>query len=265
MNRNAISAIIIAKDEEKNIDRCISSLKECTSEIIVIIDSCTKDKTEAIVKRHGVYYEIRDWEGYVKTKVYAISKTSYNWILWIDADEVVTVELAEEINKLNLSASEVIAYSVPRKAFFLGKWIKHSGWYPGRVIRLFNKKNINFAENTVHEHLLIGSSAVKLKNDLEHWTDPSIEHYFHKFNNYTSLAAEELYARQKKANILDIILRPAFIFNKMFFFRLGFLDGMHGFIIAIFSSAYVFTKYCKLWELQNNKIDKNGNRNYSKS
>jgi hypothetical protein len=171
--------------------------------------------------------------------------------LWIDADEVITTELSKELIKFKTLSPNFTAYSIPRKAFFLGRWIKHSGWYPGRVTRLFNKHEVKFSENDVHEHLLVNGETGKLNSDLEHYTDPNIYHYYQKFNRYTTLAAEELVKRGKSFKIIDILLRPIVIFVKMYFIKLGFLDGMQGFILAVFSSAYVFTKYCKFWELKN--------------
>ena len=141
------------------------------------------------------------------------------------------------------------AYTVPRLANFLGRWIKHSGWYPGRVTRLFNKKFARFSQKDVHEDLIVDGKTGNLNGNLLHYTDPSIKHYFQKFNNYTSLAAEELIKKNKKFSVSDIILRPFFIFIKMYFLKMGFLDGIQGFILAVFSSAYVFTKYCKFWEI----------------
>jgi glycosyltransferase involved in cell wall biosynthesis len=245
-----ISSIIIARDEESNIGRCIDTLKNCIDEIIVLIDNRTKDRTVDIVKSKNVYYEIVDWQGYTKTKQYAITKTSNDWILWVDADESLTKELSNEIKSIKGKQPERVAYSFPRKAYFLGKWIRHSGWYPARVTRLFNKNFARFTENHIHEGLIVEGKIGQLNSDLEHWTDPTIEHYFKKFNIYTSLAAEELFRQNKKAVLSDILLRPVIIFIKMYLLRLGFLDGVRGLILAVFSSAYVFTKYCKLWELR---------------
>jgi len=180
-----------------------------------------------------------------------VSLCSNDWILWIDADEVVTKELSKELTGFKTPSPVFTAYSIPRKAFFLGKWIKHSGWYPGRVTRLFNKHEVKFSENDVHEHLLVKGETGKLNSDLEHYTDPNIYHYFQKFNRYTTLAAEELVKQGKSFSLSDILLRPIVIFVKMYFLKLGFLDGIQGFILAVFSSAYVFTKYCKFWELKN--------------
>jgi len=247
-----ISSIIIARDEEKNIGRCIRSQLDCIDEIIVLVDDTTKDSTLEIVKSFSkVRYEIVKWKGFSETKKYAVHLTSNDWILWIDADEALTEKLSEEINKFKNTKPEYDAYSFPRKANFLGRWIMHSGWYPARVTRLFNKNIVFFSNNDVHEHLVVKSVAGTFRNDIEHYTDPDIKHYFEKFNNYTTLAANELDSRGKTFNISDLVIRPAAIFFKMFIIKRGFLDGTQGFILAMFSSAYVFTKYCKLWERKN--------------
>ena len=248
-----ISSIIIAKNEENNITRCIESQLNCIDEIIVIVDSGSTDKTLDLIKSYNIKYEVVDWMGYAKTKQYAVSLTSNKWILWIDADESLTHALSDELKKFKETEPQYSAYSLPRKAFFLGKWIKHSGWYPGRVTRLFNKENAYFSDSDVHEHLIVNGNTGELKNDIDHYTDPSIEHYFHKFNRYTTLAAEELNRKNRKAGLNDILIRPVFLFFKMYIIRKGFLDGLHGFILAIFSATYVFIKYSKLWELNHKK------------
>ena len=247
-----ISSITIAKNEETNIARCIESLLESVDEIIVLVDEESSDKTLDIVKSYSnVKCKIVKWMGYAKTKQYGVSLCSNDWILWIDADEVVTKELAKELFGFKTSSPVFTAYSIPRKAFFLGRWIKHSGLYPGRVTRLFNKHDVKFSENDVHEHLLVKGETGELDSDLVHCTDPSIHHYFQKFNSYTTLAAEELFKSGKSFSVVDLLLRPIVMFIKMYFLKLGFLDGIQGFILAVFSSAYVFTKYCKFWELKN--------------
>ena len=247
-----LSSIIIAKNEEINISRCIKSQLECIDEIILLIDDSSSDRTFEIAKIFPkVKCETIKWCGYSKTKQHAVSLTSNDWVLWIDADEVVSKELSQEINEFKNSISVYSAYSIPRLANFLGRWIKHSGWYPGSAVRLFNKNKAHFNDNYVHEELNIEGRIGILKNHIEHYTDPDIEHYFMKFNNYTSLAAQELIKNSKKFKITDILLRPFFIFIKMYVLKQGFLDGIQGFILAVFSSAYVFTKYCKFWELIN--------------
>jgi len=251
-----LSSITIAKNEEKNIERCIESLKGVVDDIVVIVDSTSNDKTKDICSSYkNVYCESTDWKGYGETKNYALSKTQNDWVLWIDADEELTPELKEELIKFKKSTPTYNSFYVARRAFFLGKWIKHSGWYPSRVIRLFNKNYASFNDKSVHENITVLGDSGKLNHDLNHYTDPNIEHYFKKFNTYTTLAANDLFDSGKKARLIDIIIRPLFLFTKMYIFRLGFLDGLHGFILALFSSFYVFTKYCKLWELHQLKKD----------
>ena len=215
-----LSSIIIAKDEEANIRKCIESQLPCIDDIVIIVDDKSADATLSIVKEYPqVNAEVKEWLGYSKTKEYALSLTKNNWVFWIDADEVITADLQDELLEFKKLNTEYEAYSVARRAYFLGKWIKHSGWYPGRVVRLFNKQNAAFAEKDVHEHLIVNGNTGKLNFDLEHYTDPDIHHYFEKFNRYTSLAAKELFDKNKRANISDLFLRPIFLFKKMYFLR----------------------------------------------
>jgi len=249
-----ISSIVIARDEEENIRRCIASQIGVINDIVVIVDSRTIDSTAKVAASFSnVNYETAEWKGYACSKKYALSKTKYDWILWIDADEELTHELIDELKQFKKKQPVYNAYDLARRAFFLGKWIKYSGWYPARVTRLFNKNFVSFNEKEVHEHLKVAGKVGHLQNDLNHYTDPSIEHYFAKFNLYTSLAAKELYEQGRCSRMRDILLRPIFLFLKMYIFRLGFLDKLHGLILAIFSSLYVFTKYCKLWGLNRAK------------
>ena len=249
-----ISSIIVARDEEVNIRRCIESQLNCIDEIVVLVDDRTKDNTFELAKSFSkVKCEMIKWMGYSGTKQYAISLISNEWVFWIDADEVITPGLSIELNEFKNINPAHDAYSVPRIANFLGRWIKHSGWYPGRITRLFNKNNVKFSDRDVHEGLITDGNIGRFNSDLEHYTDPNIKHYFEKFNTYTTLAAEELHNKGKHFSIMDITLRPFFFFIKMYIIKRGFLDGIQGLILAIFSSAYVFVKYCKLWELKNNK------------
>jgi (heptosyl)LPS beta-1,4-glucosyltransferase len=255
-----ISSVVLAKNEEKNIKSCIESQLECIDEIIVLIDKGTTDNTVEIIKSFpSVKQELIEWKGFSKTKKYGISLCTNNWIFWIDADETVTKELSEEIREFKKSKPAFYAYSIPRKAFFLGRWIMHSGWYPGRVVRLFDRNFVDLSDDEIHEHLILKEKpdsnlkTGELRGILEHYTDPDINHYFLKFNYYTTLAAADLANKGKKFRLSDLCLRPFWLFIKMYIIKLGFLDGTQGFILAVFSSAYVFTKYCKLWELKKGK------------
>jgi glycosyltransferase involved in cell wall biosynthesis len=252
--KNKISSLVIAKNEELNIKRCIESQLKCIDEILILIDEESNDNTLNIVKNYDlVKYHIVEWEGYAVTKQKGLELVENDWVLWIDADEAITPSLEEEIIRLKSVGFTYSAYDVARRAYFLGKWIKHSGWYPSRVVRLFDKNRARFLNKEVHEELVTDGNIGNLKNDLDHFTDPDIKHYFKKFNLYTGLAAEDLFKAGKKARLSDIFFRPLFLFVKMYIIRLGLLDGFHGFVLAVFSAAYVFVKYTKLWELEKNK------------
>lgn len=246
-----LSSIIIARDEENNIARCISSQLGIIDDIVIIIDARTIDSTFEIAKKYPeVNAEIAEWNGYSAAKLRALDKTKHEWVFWIDADEEITESLKKELLEFKDSNPTFDIYDVPRRAYFLGKWIKHCGWYPARVARLFNKSKISFNQKSVHEGLAGYNEAGQLKNDLNHYTDPTIDHYIKKMNHYTTLAANDLVAQGKSAGFNDLIMRPLFIFIKMYILRLGFLDGFHGLVLSLFSAHYVFTKYSKVWELK---------------
>lgn len=243
-----LSAIVITKNEAKNIAECLKSLSFVDN--IVVVDSESVDGTVNIAKQFTDKVFVTEWKGYSETKQYALERVSGEWVLWVDADERVTPELASEIRKLvkkNLSFS---GYRIPRKAYFLGKWIRHGGWYPGYVVRLFRRECGRFNSASVHEGLIVEGNIGTLKESLLHYTDDSIHHYFQKFNTYTSLAAKDLNKRNRGVSLSDLFFRPAHMFVKMYILKWGFLDGMEGFILSVFSACYVFAKYAKLWELK---------------
>ncbi len=244
-----LSVITLAFNEEHNIAECLATVR--WADEILVIDSGSTDRTVERARQFTDKVLNVEWRGYGATKNLALQHATGEWILWLDADERVPDDLAAEMqDALRRNDHAIAGYSVPRRAYFLGRWIKHCGWYPGRVTRLFRKANARFTERNVHEQLVVDGRIAELKNDLLHYTDPNLYHYFHKFNRYTSLAAADLHAAGKKFSMLDILLRPAFLFLKMYVVKRGFLDGIQGFILCVVSSAYVFTKYAKLWELQ---------------
>lgn len=244
-----LSVITLALNEEHNIVDCLESVQ--WADEIIVVDSGSTDKTVELAKRFTSKVLIVEWKGYGATKNVALQQTTGEWILWLDADERVPMELAAEIQTVIREDNPMYAgYDVARRAYFLGKWIRHCGWYPGRVTRVFRKSKSRFTENNVHEQIIVEGNIGELQNDLLHYTDPDLQHYFHKFNRYTSLAADDLTKAGKKFSLYDLLVRPSFLFFKMYILKRGFLDGMRGFILCVVSSAYVFTKYAKLWELE---------------
>ena len=243
-----ISAIVITYNEEKNIQRCLESLS--WADEIVVVDSFSQDRTKDIASSFTDKIFDLEWQGFGKQKEIARTKASYDWVLSVDADEVVSEKLKEEIKSVINKNDSSDGYYIPRLSNFLGRWIKHSGWYPDYVLRLFRKHQARFDESLVHEKLILEGKAGFLKNEILHYTDPDISHYLSKMYKYTTLSAQKLLAEGKSATLFDLLLRPVAIFFKMYLFKSGFLDGWQGFLLACFSSFHVFVKYAKLWHLR---------------
>jgi len=245
--RAPVSVIIPARNEERNIGDCIAGVSWAAE--IIVLDSGSRDRTREIAAAAGAIVIETEWVGYGRTKNIGLARASQEWILWLDADERVTPELGSEIRTLvGLPGRVPDSYEVARRAYFLGKWIRHCGWYPGYVVRLFRKKAGKFSEREVHEFVEAPPPHGRLRNDLLHYTDETLYHYLRKFNEYTTLAALDGEKGRKRAAVSDLLFRPPFMFLKMYIFRLGFLDGLHGLVLSLLSSAYVFVKYAKIAE-----------------
>lgn len=242
-----LTVITLTLNEEKNIVPCLETVR--WADEILVIDSGSTDATLALARTFTRRVFTITWEGYGAARNFALGQAAGDWILWLDADERVTPELADEIREiLRANPEGVNGYEIARRAYFLGRWIRHCGWYPGRVTRLFRKGKGRFNETRVHEHLHVEGRTLQTRHDLLHLTDPDLQHYLYKFNRYTSLAAEDMVAAGRRFSFADLLFRPPFQFVKMYVLRGGFLDGLEGLILSVLSSAYVFTKYAKLWE-----------------
>jgi len=243
-----LSALVITKNEAENIRDCLTSLQ--WAEEIIVVDAESADDTVARAREFTDKIFIRRWEGFSAAKNFALAQCAGDWVLWIDADERVTPELRDEIKTALDREPAAAGFEMPRLANFLGKWIRHGGWYPGYVVRLFRRDASRFDDKQVHEGVQVDGSIKRFKNHLLHYTDRNLQHYFEKFNRYTSLAADELQQRGRRFHLWDLLLRPCWFFFRMYVLKAGFLDGLPGFILARLSVAYVFAKYAKLWENQ---------------
>lgn len=242
----SITAVIITKNEEHQIEDCLKSLNWVDE--IVVVDTGSKDRTVELAGRFtSRVYEI-EFEGYGHAKNFGLDMATGKWILSLDADERISPQLREEIEKTLSAGGDQQGYYIPRKPFFLGKPILHGGWYPGYVLRLFKRGEGFFNSVKVHEGVKLSGRVAHLKTPILHYTDPDLNHYLNKLNLYTSLAADELLNRSIVFKLYKLLCNPPFMFFKMYFLRLGFLDGMHGFLLAVFSAFHVFIKYAKLWE-----------------
>jgi len=245
-----LSVIVITYNEENNIRQCLRSLKKADE--IIVIDSGSTDRTVEIAREFTDRIIITGNIPYGIKRNTGIEQAKYDWILWVDADEIVSDDLMNEIiNTIKNPAMD--AYYINRKSFFIDKFISHCDWYPDYTLRLFRKSaGIRFTDNLVHEKPVYKGAAGKLKNEILHYTDLTYEHYIHKMNNYTTLSASELHNKNRKCSISDIIFRPAFTFIKMYFFKSGYLDGFTGLVLCLLSGAHVMTKYLKLYYMKIN-------------
>jgi len=253
MDRVKISATVITYNEETNIRQCLESINWVDE--IIVVDAMSTDRTRQIASGFTDKVFIKEWTGYRDAREFAISKVTSDWVLSVDADERITPELRQEINQV-LVNPECDGYLIPRKAYFLGRWIKHCGWYPGYVLRLFRKDKARVTPKLVHEGIEVKGPIGKMKNPILHYTYPTLEIYLKRLSNYTSLAATDLYRRGKRANALEIVIRPLYRFIMMYFLKLGFLDGFEGLVLCALSSYYVFIKYLKLRALASKGTEK---------
>jgi len=246
-----LSAVIITKDEEQNIRRCLESVR--FADEIIVIDSDSSDKTVEIASQIGAKVFNRPWQGFGPAKQEGVNQADGDWILSIDADEVVPENLAHEIKRSINSSNGVSGFYLKRKTLFLGRWILHSGWYPGYVLRLFQKNEARFDGAVVHEKVVTDGKVEYLDSDLLHYSYPDMECYLSKSNRYTTLGAEEAFRKGKKAGVIEIVFKPPIAFLKHYIVNQGFRDGIEGFILAALSSMAVLVKYAKLRKLQSRK------------
>jgi len=228
-----LSVVIITKNEEKNIANAIKSAKFASE--VLILDSGSEDKTCEISRKLGARVEYQSWLGFGRQKNQAISLAKNNWVMVLDADEVITpklqLEILEKLKKPNCNG-----YLVPRVNNFFGKDIRFCGLYPDYSLRLFNKKFGKFNNLAVHESVILKGKKDYLRNNLRHLAYESVGQFIDKQKKYANLS-------KKKKNIMKAILSPIWVFFKIFFLRLGFLDGWRGFVIAYLYSKYTFWKY----------------------
>lgn len=240
-----VSTVIVTKDEEFNIQDALESIKDFSE--IIVIDSFSTDHTVDICKNYTDKVFQKEWEGYAKQKQKGIDKASMPWVMILDADERITPELRAEISS-SIENKDHNGFYIPRKNFFLGKWIKHGGWWPDYTLRLFKKDNAFMQKREVHEKLIVRGSLGYMKNPMEHYTARSISEFISKLENYSTLSAKEMGQKDLMPNIFSFTLRPLFTFLNMFIFRRGFLDGKYGLILSLLYSYYTFSKYTKIWE-----------------
>lgn len=241
-----LSVILIVKNEEKNIKACLESV--AFAKEVIVVDSGSTDKTCEIANQFkNVKIVQSEWFGFVENKKIALKHATNDWIFWIDADEIAPKELAEEWNKIihDPFFHEVGAIDIARKTFFLGHWVRHSGWYPNRTIRFFHKNRSQFSDSVLHEsiHVVPGYKTSNFKTDLLHYSYNSLYQYFDKMNYYGISGAKEILRKNKIVFLPQLLLQPIWTFIRFYVLKKGFLDGRIGIIICAGAAFSNFIKY----------------------
>lgn len=247
-NRTRISAVVRTFNEESNIRECLESL--AWADELIVVDSCSSDGTVAIAREFTDRVIIRPWAGHIAQSQFATDQAANLWVLHVDADERVTPELRDEILALDLENSSYDAYDMPRRHWFMRRWINHSGWYPDRNIRLYRKDRCWWGGYAPHDKIQVPGRLASLKGDLHHFIYRDMAHFAATKNSYSTLTAIDHSRSGRRATILHFTLRPCYAFLHRYLVRGGFLDGLPGFVIAVMEAHCVFLKYVKLYEIQ---------------
>ena len=235
-----ITGTIITFNEEQRIAEAIASLSCC--EEVIVVDSGSTDRTCDIARALGARVFEHNWPGYSKQKNFAAERACNDWILSIDADERVSVELSAEIARWSRSVESGQAWSMPRRAFYLGRWINHSGWYPDRKIRLYDRRCCRFEGEFVHESVKVTGRVNMFQGDLLHFPYRSWNDHSKTIDRYTALAAESAQSNGRRGSVFKLVIAPPAAFVRAFFLRAGFLDGWRGLAIAYMGARYVFQR-----------------------
>jgi glycosyltransferase involved in cell wall biosynthesis len=240
-----ISAVIITLNEERRLGRALESLS--VADEALVVDSGSTDRTREVAERHGARVLSHAWEGYARQKNFASSQAKYPWVLSLDADEALSPELAAELRQLKRAGpGDAAGWLMPRLAFYRGRWIRHSGWYPDHKLRLYDRRKGRWVGDYVHERVEVEGAVRTLRGDLLHFTCDSLGEHLRTLDRYTTLAAQEGLERGDGWAMPKMLAGPPWKFLETYFLRQGFRDGAPGLVIAAMAGYYVFRKYAKL-------------------
>lgn len=240
-----LSVIIITKNESANIRACLESV--AWADEIVVVDSASTDGTLEIAREFTPQVHVHaDWPGFGAQKNRALDYASKDWVLSLDADERVTPELRAELEAVLLDA-RADGYEIPRLSSFCGRFMRHSGWHPDYVLRLFKRGKARFSDALVHESVQLQGSTARLRQPLLHYSYRDFEDVLSKLNSYSGAAAAMLERRGKRGSLAQAVLHGLWAFIRTYFLRAGFLDGREGFMLAVMNAENSYYRYIKLW------------------
>ncbi len=259
----ALSVAIVSHNEEASLGRTLESVK--WADEIVVVDSGSTDRTCEIAREYRARVVVEPWRGYVAQKQFAIDLCTRHWVLLLDADEEVSAGLAQEIRAAIADPNAAAGYRLPRKNLFLGRWIRHGGFYPDPKLRLFRRGQGFVTGHDPHDRCELKAEVPQqtrqFSNALVHYTYPNLTLYLNHMNRYSSLGAELAFAKGHRSfSVADIVVRPFLTLIYNYFFRLGFLDGREGLLLHLYHAGYVSWKYAKAWELSRSSTEAEGHQ-----
>ncbi len=245
-----LSLVVIAKNEARNISRCLNSC-ELIVDRVVVVDMQTNDNTRELAEGLGARVYLEEFKGFVEQKQVATDRARCNWVLNLDADEALSPELLAEILEIfeRGEPSDVDGFLLPRRSFHLGRWIRFGGWYPDYQLRLYHRGRARWGGGLVHERVQ-AAKVKKLQHPILHWVFKDLTEQIGTNNRYSSLGALELHRKGKKFSLGALMFKPISKFLETYIWKLGFRDGMAGLVIAVGAAYSVFLKQAKLWELE---------------
>ena len=258
---NNLSVCILVLNEARHIEKTLKSVHKLAAEIIVMVDDLTTDETEKIALRYTEkVYKCPHDDNFHINKQLALEKAVKPWILWLDGDEEISSELADEI-KSQISSQTNKAYYIPRKNYIFKKWIHYTGWYPDHQLRLFRKGRVKFVSRRIHDHPHTDDLVSHLKNPLIHHNYQNISQFIEKLNRYTSVDAQDYVKKLKPPYYKHFITKPLDEFIKRFLAWKGYKDGLHGLALSLLQAFYELVVVAKAWEAKNFEKDRNNSNN----
>ena len=243
----SVSACVIARDDEERIRGCLESLR-WVDECIVVVDDRSRDATEAIAREFGARVDVRRYEGNIEQKNFALGLAKCDWVLAIDADEVLSSELVRNLRERLATPGSVAGYELCRLTYHLGRWIRHGDFYPDWTLRLFRKAKAKWVGQNPHGRIEVSGTVIRLAGELEHYSYRDLADQVERIQRFSDAGAMAMDAGGSRFRLRDLLLRPPARFARAYVLKQGFRDGLPGFIVAVATAFHVFLKYAKLWE-----------------